>query len=104
MEFVNFMVYAMPLIVIVNTFLVYFTLQITHMGLCQPNSYIGRQIAEGDSQKGVVKKRMKEAYKELGPITCHEIQVILAFVLMITLLITRNPGFFPGWATFLNAK
>lgn len=104
MEFVNFMAYAMPLVVIVNTLLLYLTLQITHMGLCQPNSDAAKQLAQGEAQKGAVQKMIEEAYTGLGPITCHEIQVALAFILMITLLITRNPGFFPGWATFLNAK
>lgn len=104
MEFVNFIAYSMPLIVIVNSLLVFFTLQITHMGLCRPNSNEGKQLKSGESQKEAVKELIQHAYKDLGPITCHEIQVILAFVLMIALLITRNPGFFPGWGTFLNAK
>lgn len=104
MEFVNFMAYAMPLIVIVNSILLYFTLQITHMGLWRPNSHEGIQLKGGESHRDAVKTMIQEGYKALGPITCHEIQVIVAFVLMIFLLITRNPGFFPGWATIINAK
>lgn len=98
------MAYTMPLVTLTNTLLNFLSLQITHMGLFRPNSTTGLQVASGLTQKDLIKKVIQNSYNELGPITCHEIQVILFFAVMIILLFTRNPGFVMGWKDFLNAK
>jgi len=98
------MAYAIPLVVIVNVLLVYLSLQITHMGLFRKNSKIGQEVAKATANKDVVKTVVQQRYKELGPWTCHEIQVAIMFVLMVVLLFTRQPGFMSGWGDFLNAK
>lgn len=98
------MAYTVPIVTIVNLLLVYLSLQVTHMGMFRPNSKTGLQVASGLSQKDLIKKVIQDSYNDLGPITCHEIQVILFFIVMVTLLFTRNPGFVPGWKEFLNAK
>jgi len=74
------------------------------MGLFRPKSKIGQEVKKGAEGKDIVKAVIKERKKELGSMSCHEIQVGLLFILMIFLLFTRRPGFFPGWADFLNAK
>ncbi|XP_032595948.1 protein I'm not dead yet 2 isoform X2 [Drosophila grimshawi] len=104
LDFPIFMLYSMPLVVIVNIVLLYLSLLVTHMGMFRANSEIARQVKRGADNSDLVKKVVKERYQDLGPWTCHEIQVIVVFVFMIVLLFTREPGFFTGWGNFLNAK
>lgn len=98
------MAYTVPIVMLVNVLLLYVSLQVTHMGLFRPNSTTGMQVSSGLAQKDLIRKLIQDSYNELGPMTCHEIQVTLVFVVMITLLFTRNPGFVPGWRDLLNAK
>ncbi|XP_041674926.1 protein I'm not dead yet 2-like [Drosophila eugracilis] len=102
-DFPIFMAYAMPFAVFVLIFLMYFSLQITHMGLFRPNSKVGQEVKKGTEGKEVVKGLIRQRLNDLGPMSCHEIQVGLVFFLMVFLLLTRKPGFCPGWANFLNA-
>ncbi|ALC46330.1 CG33934 [Drosophila busckii] len=103
-DFPIYMGYAIPIVVIVNVALVWFFMQITHMGLFRPKSKIGQEVKAGSENKDVVKAVVQERYKNLGRMTCHEIQVTILFILMIVLLFTRKPGFVKGWGDFLNAK
>ncbi|XP_034114549.1 protein I'm not dead yet 2-like [Drosophila albomicans] len=103
-NFPIFMAYSIPIVVIVNIFLLYFSLQLTHMGFLRPNSKIGAEVKSGTANKDLVKAVVIQRYKELGAWTCHEIQVAVMFVLMVLLLFTRSPGFTQGWGDFLNAK
>ncbi|XP_016996354.2 protein I'm not dead yet 2 isoform X1 [Drosophila takahashii] len=103
-DFPIFMAYAIPFVVVVLIILTFLSLQITHMGLFRPKSKVGQEVKKGAESKDVVKAVIKERKKELGSMSCHEIQVGLIFILMIFLLFTRKPGFFPGWADFLNAQ
>jgi len=98
------MAYSIPIVVIVNVLLLYLSLQITHMGLFRKNSKIGQEVKKGTENQNVVKTVVVQRYKELGPWTCHEIQVAIMFTLMVVLLFTRKPGFMTGWGDFLNAK
>lgn len=42
-------------------------------------------------------------YKELGPMTCHEITILILFILMVLLFFFRSPGFMPGFSVlFVN--
>ncbi|XP_030373931.1 protein I'm not dead yet 2-like [Scaptodrosophila lebanonensis] len=103
-DFPIFMAYSIPLIVIVNTILLYISLQVTHMGLFRPNSKIGQEVKRGTDNKDIVKAVVQDRYKELGSMTCHEIQVAFMFTFMVFLLFTRKPGFIKGWGDLLNAK
>ncbi|XP_017060765.2 protein I'm not dead yet 2 [Drosophila ficusphila] len=103
-DFPVFMAYSIPFVVVVLITLTFFSLQITHMGLFRPNSKIGQEVKKGTESQDVVKTVIKQRKQELGPMSCHEIQVALLFILMIFLLFTRKPGFFDGWADFLNAQ
>lgn len=103
-DFPIFMAYSIPFVVVLLIILTYFSLQITHMGLFRPKSKVAQEVKKGSESKDVVKNVIKERKRELGPMSCHEIQVAVLFILMIALLFTRKPGFVPGWADFLNAK
>ncbi|KAH8248122.1 hypothetical protein KR038_001921, partial [Drosophila bunnanda] len=102
--FTNFMLYTLPFVCIANAVLVYFSFLITHMGLFRPNSKIGQAVKKANENRKLVEQVMKERHKALGPMSCHEIQVAVIFFMMVVLLITRRPGFFPGWDTLVNAK
>ncbi|XP_017020528.1 protein I'm not dead yet 2-like [Drosophila kikkawai] len=102
--FTNFMMYCLPIVCILNAVCVYFSFLITHMGLFRPNSKTGQAVKKANENKKLVEEVMRQRYKELGPMSCHEIQVALIFILMIILLFTRRPGFFDGWDTLVNAK
>ncbi|NWY44212.1 S13A2 protein, partial [Sylvia atricapilla] len=47
---------------------------------------------------------IKEESKKLGKMSFAEIQVLIIFILLVVLWFTREPGFFPGWATVLFNK
>ncbi|KAI8117199.1 Protein I'm not dead yet [Lucilia cuprina] len=101
-DFPKFMAWSMPMVV-VDTLLLYFFLQITHFGLFRPHSKEGEEVAKGTLAKDTVKAVVVEKYAELGPMSVHEWQVLWWFVCMVVLLFTRAPGFMPGWGDFLNA-
>lgn len=44
---------------------------------------------------------LKEEHRKLGPISFAECGVLVVFILLILLWFTRDPGFVPGWATYL---
>ncbi|XP_023174766.1 protein I'm not dead yet 2-like isoform X2 [Drosophila hydei] len=103
-DFSSFMMYSLPFASILNVIILYFTMQITHMGLWRPNSMVGQQIKRGSMNKAVLKELLQERYRELGRWTCHEIQVGVVFICMILLLFFQSPGFMKGWSDLLNAK
>ncbi|NXN84454.1 S13A2 protein, partial [Bombycilla garrulus] len=47
---------------------------------------------------------IKEEIKKLGKMTFAEIELLILFILLVVLWFTREPGFFPGWATVLFNK
>lgn len=44
---------------------------------------------------------LKLELQKLGSISFAEFNVLMIFVLLILLWFTRDPGFVPGWATYL---
>ncbi|OQV25521.1 Solute carrier family 13 member 3 [Hypsibius exemplaris] len=44
---------------------------------------------------------LDEQYRELGPVSPAEISVVVTFIVVIGLWLTRHPQIFPGWATLL---
>ncbi|NXE42001.1 S13A2 protein, partial [Ptilorrhoa leucosticta] len=44
---------------------------------------------------------IKQESKKLGKMKFAEIEVLILFILLVLLWFTREPGFFPGWATVL---
>ncbi|EDV48421.2 uncharacterized protein Dere_GG23703 [Drosophila erecta] len=103
-SFANFMFYSIPLMVCLNITLVIISLLVTQMGLFRPKSKTGQAISEANKNRKVMEEVLRQRHIDLGPMSCHEIQMSIAFGLMIVLLITRKPGFFPGWMTLIDRK
>ncbi|CAM5104686.1 unnamed protein product [Natator depressus] len=47
---------------------------------------------------------LKAEHRKLGSISFAEFNVLMLFILLILLWFSRDPGFIPGWATFLFNK
>lgn len=101
-DFPRFMGWALPM-VIVDTILLFLSLQFTHLGLGRPRSQVAEEVSRGAEAADTVKAVVMQKYAELGPMSVHECQVLFWFVTMIVLLFTRSPGFMPGWGDLLNA-
>ncbi|XP_037938715.1 protein I'm not dead yet-like [Teleopsis dalmanni] len=101
LDFPIYMLYAAPMCIIA-TVLIWFITEITHFGFGRPNSEEGKEVAAGSQNADAISSLMNQKYNELGPMSCHEIQVVIIFLIMITMLFTRSPGFFTGWADILN--
>ncbi|XP_014211639.1 protein I'm not dead yet-like [Copidosoma floridanum] len=54
--------------------------------------------------RNVIKRVMKAKSDSLGKMTSHELGVVIMFVLFVILLVTREPGFMPGWTSILPGK
>ena len=49
-----------------------------------------------------VRKLLETRYAELGEMTRHERSVLVLFLTLVLLWMTRSPGFAPGWETFFT--
>ncbi|XP_034661082.1 protein I'm not dead yet 2-like [Drosophila subobscura] len=103
-SFPLFMAYTVPLVVIVNMICIYFSLLITHMALFRSGSKTGQALKKATDNKDQVEVVLRQRLKSMGPMSCHEIQVVIVFTLMIVLLFTRKPGVFTGWSSLIDAK
>ncbi|XP_062328865.1 solute carrier family 13 member 2-like [Osmerus eperlanus] len=52
----------------------------------------------------VAMKLVKKEYKKLGSMSFAEVSVLVLFVLLVLLWLTREPGFMPGWGSALFNK
>ncbi|XP_076453197.1 Na(+)/citrate cotransporter-like [Babylonia areolata] len=51
-----------------------------------------------DNSFAAVKRTLHEEYVKLGSMTFAEVLVLINFIIMALLWVTRNPGFIPGWS------
>ncbi|EDS43693.1 I'm not dead yet [Culex quinquefasciatus] len=92
-DFPDFMFFNVPLMV-VNMLLVWVYLQWHFMGLFSRQS---KESKIGAESEAIARRVIESRYKDMGPMTSHEISVAILFVLSIVLFFTRSPGFIPGW-------
>ncbi|XP_043910184.1 solute carrier family 13 member 5 isoform X2 [Protopterus annectens] len=79
--------------------LAWFWLQIAFMGINFKKSW-GCGVQK--TQKEITAYNVIcQEYHKLGTMTFAEINVLILFVLLVVLWFTRDPGFVPGWATYL---
>ncbi|XP_055376880.1 protein I'm not dead yet [Condylostylus longicornis] len=102
-DFATFMFYSVPPMLI-YTFLMYLYMQWAYMGLFRPNSKEAKEVNLGDAGAQVARKVIDEKYEQLGPMSCHEFSVMIAFILMILLYFTRHPGIFTGWDSLFESE
>lgn len=58
----------------------------------------GCGLESRDRQKAVYEV-LRQEYRKLGPFSFAEVNVLLCFLLLVSLWFSRDPGFMPGWVS-----
>lgn len=90
-NFANWLILGLPLSFICFMFL-WFWMQLYGQGVqCF-------KCCSKDNSFSAVKRALQAEYRKLGSMTFAETLVLINFILLAILWITRDPGFIPGWA------
>ncbi|KAM7033204.1 solute carrier family 13 member 2 isoform 2-T2 [Acridotheres tristis] len=102
-NFASWFSFAFPTMLVLLV-LAWVWLQILYLGFnFKKNFGCGASSAAKAKEKQAY-EIIKEESKKLGKMTFAEIEVLIIFILLVVLWFTREPGFFPGWATVLFNK
>ena len=92
--FGSWMVLCVPLMVI-NLLLCWVWLQLLYLPL--PGTSKARSLESGRQEN--VSKLLRSRYEDLGRPSRHEKMVLVMFIILVLLWMSRSPGFAPGWET-----
>ena len=84
----------------INLLVAWIWLQLLYLPLpCSARKRDSDEASAGDN----VRRLLQSRYDELGSITRHEKSVLVMFIILVLLWMTRSPGFVSGWGELFPA-